>query len=193
MNDGPRGGGPYADGGDGLSSPVLNMANTPIESIEADQPLLIERFGLYPDTGGAGEFRGGLGLIRDYRLLADEATFQLRSDRTDFLPWGVNGGKPGAPTRNYLNPDTDLQVLPGKKLMTLKKGDLYRVIQAGGGGYGDPLNRDVYAVLDDVQQEKMSVGHARTEYGVVIDPDALELDLTATEVLRGEMRKDSKK
>ena len=193
MNDGPRGGGPDMDGADGLSSPVLNMANTPIESIEADQPLLIERFGFYPDTAGAGEFRGGLGLIRDYRLLAEDATFQLRSDRTDFPAWGVNGGKPGSPTRNYLNPDTELQELPGKKLLTLKKGDLYRVIQAGGGGYGDPLKRDVYAVLDDVQQEKLSAAHVRTEYGVVIDQDTLELDLAATEALRGEMRKESDK
>jgi len=188
MNDGPRGGGPYADGGDGLSSPVLNMANTPIESIEADQPLLIERFGLYPDTGGAGKFRGGLGLIRDYRILAEEAVFQLRSDRSDFRPWGVNGGKPGSATKNYLNPDTDLQELPGKKLMTLKKGDLYRVIQAGGGGYGDPLKRDIYAILDDVQQEKLSVAHARAEYGVVIDPETLALDTAATDALREEMR-----
>ena len=188
-NDGPRGGGPNIDGADGLSSPVLNMANTPVESIEADQPLLVERFGLYPDTAGAGEYRGGLGLIRDFRILAEEATFQLRSDRTDFLPWGAEGGKPGTPTRNYLNPDTDNQQLPGKHLMTLKKGDVYRVIQAGGGGYGDPMDRDVYAVLEDVQQEKLSVDHVRREYGVVIHPDTLALDLKATEELRAEMRK----
>ena len=190
-NDGPRGGGPHFDGADGLSSPVLNMANTPIESIEADQPLLVERFGLYPDTGGPGKYRGGLSLIRDFRLLAEEATFQLRSDRSDFLPWGVEGGKPGTPTRNYLNPDTDKQELPGKHLMTLKKGDVYRVIQAGAGGYGDPLDRDVYAVLEDVQQEKLSLDHVRQEYGVVIHPDSLELDLRATEELRAEMRKSN--
>jgi N-methylhydantoinase B len=166
------------------------MANTPIESIEADQPLLVERFGLYPDTAGAGKYRGGLSLIRDFRLLAEEATFQLRSDRTDYLPWGAEGGKPGTPTRNYLNPDTDEQrELPGKYLMTMKKGEVYRVIQAGGGGYGDPLERDVYAVLEDVQQEKLSVDHVRREYGVVINPDGLKLDLTATEALREEMRK----
>ena len=188
-NDGPRGGGPRIDGADGISSPVLNMANTPIESIEAEQPLLIERFGLYPDTAGPGKYRGGLSLIRDFRLLAEEATFQLRSDRTDFLPWGVEGGKPGTPTRNYLNPDTDMQELPGKYLMTMKKGDVYRVIQAGGGGYGDPLERDVYAVLEDVQQEKLSVDHVRQEYGVVIHPDGLKLDMKATEDLRAEMRK----
>ena len=188
-NDGPRGGGPQFDGADGISSPVLNMANTPIESVEADQPLLIERFGLYPDTAGAGKYRGGLSLIRDFRLLAEEATFQLRSDRSDFQPWGLEGGKHGTPTRNYLNPDTDMQKLPGKHLMTLKKGDVYRVIQAGGGGYGDPLDRDVYAVLEDVREEKLSIEHVRQEYGVVIHPDSLELDLRATEVLQAEMRK----
>ena len=188
INDGPRGGGPHIDGADGLSCPVLNMANTPIESIESEQPLLIERFGLYPDTAGAGKFRGGLSLIRDFRVLADEATVQLRTDRTDFLPWGVEGGKPGTPTRNYLNPDTEPQELPGKYLTTLKQGDVYRMIQAGGGGYGDPLERDVYAVLDDVRQEKLTLDHVRREYGVVIDPGILELDLAATEKLREDMR-----
>ena len=81
-----------------------------------------------------------------------------------------------------------MKVLPGKHLMTLKKGDVYRFIQAGGGGYGDPMDRDPYAVLNDVQQEKLSVDHVRQEYGVVIDPDKLELDLKATEALRAEMR-----
>ena len=165
------------------------MANTPIESIEAEQPLLIERFGLHPDTAGPGKHRGGLSLIRDYRILAEDATFQLRTDRTDFLPWGVDGGKSGSPTRNYLNPDTDSQKeLPGKHLMTLKKGDLYRVIQAGGGGYGDPLDRDVYAVLEDVEQGKLTVEHVRREYGVVISGDKPVLDLKATDDLRSEMR-----
>ena len=156
-NDGPRGGGPSIDGADGLASPVLNMANTPIESIESDQPLLVERFGLVPDTGGAGEYRGGLGIVREFRLLAEEATFQLRSDRTNFRPWGVEGGKDGTPTQNTLNPGTpEEQELPGKHLMTLKKGDLYRVIQAGAGGYGNPLHRDPQAVHEDIQQEKLT-------------------------------------
>ena len=187
-NDGPRGGGPSIDGADGLASPVLNMANTPIESIESDQPLLVERYGLVPDTGGAGKFRGGLGMVREFRLLADEATFQLRSDRTNFRPWGVEGGKPGTPTQNLLNPGTpDEQELPGKHLMTLKKGDLYRVVQAGAGGYGDPLERDPLAVLEDVQQEKLTIDYVRQEYGVVIDPTAGELDLRATQELREEM------
>ncbi len=187
-NDGPRGGGPYIDGADGLAAPIHNMANTPIESIEADQPLLVEQFGLVADTGGAGKYRGGLGIVRQFRVLAEEATFQLRSDRTDFLPWGAEGGKPGTPTKNYLNPDTENRELPGKHLMTLKKGDVYRLIQAGAGGYGDPLDRDAAAVLEDVRQEKLTVDHVRREYGVVVSPDKLELDQEATEELRAKMR-----
>ena len=188
-NDGPRGGGPCIDGADGLTAPIHNMANTPIESIEADQPLLVRRYELAPDTGGAGKYRGGLGIVREFQLLADEATFQLRSDRHDFLPWGVEGGKPGTPTRNYLNPDAENVELPGKHLMTLKKGDVYRLVQAGAGGYGNPLERDVEAVLDDVRQEKLTIDYVRREYGVAIDPDTLELDLLATEALRAEMSK----
>jgi N-methylhydantoinase B len=187
-NDGPRGGGPDQDGADGLASPVLNLANTPVESIETDQPLMVERFGLVPDTGGAGKYRGGLGMIREFRVLADEATFQLRSDRHDFLPWGIDGGRPGTPTRNYLNPDTDSEEIAAKSLRSLKKGDLYRLVQAGGGGYGDPLERDVHAVLEDVQQEKQTPDYARREYGVVIDPQSLELDTKATEQLRASMK-----
>ena len=166
------------------------MANTPIESIESDQPLLVERYSLVPDTGGAGQYRGGLGIIREFRLLADEATFQLRSDRTNFRPWGVEGGKDGTPTQNILNPGTpEEQELPGKHLMTLKKGDLYRVIQAGAGGYGNPLDRDPHAVLDDIQQEKLTREYARAEYGVVVGDDG-ELDLTATEALRAALAAD---
>ena len=71
--------------------------------------------------------------------------------------------------------------------MTLKKGDLYRVVQAGAGGYGDPLERDPLAVLEDVQQEKLTIDYVRQEYGVVIDPTTGELDLRATQELREEM------
>ena len=188
INDGPRGGGPLVDGADGLSAPIHNMANMPIETVEAEQPLLIEQYALVPDTGGPGKFRGGLAIVRDYRVLTDDTTFQLRSDRTLFVPWGIEGGKGGTPTRNYLNPDGENRELPGKTLMKLKKGDLYRLVQASGGGYGDPLDRKLAAVVDDVRQEKMTTTHARQEYGAVIDPGDLELDLAASEALRAEMR-----
>ncbi len=187
-NDGPRGGTPFADGADGAAAPITNMANTPIETIEADQPLLVTRYGYVPDSGGAGKYRGGMGMIREYRLLAEEATLQVRSDRTKFLPWGVQGGNPGTRTYSILNPDTESRLLPSKFLVEMKRDDVYRLIQAGAGGYGDPLERDTDAVLADVMQEKVSVERARSDYGVVIDPETLVVDVEATNTTRDRMR-----
>ena len=191
-NDGPRGGGPYFDGADGAAAPITNMANTPIESIEADQPLLIRRYGFVTDTGGAGKYRGGLAIEREFELLADEAAVQIRSDRTRFLPWGTQGGGPGTRTYSILNPDHENQVLPSKFLKQLRRGDVYRLVQAGAGGYGDPLDRDLQAVLSDVIQEKVSLQQARSKYGVVIDAEAGRLDLEATRRARDRSRKERK-
>lgn len=188
INDGPRGGGPFADGADGLSAPIHNMANIPVESVEAEQPLLIEQYALVPDTGGAGKYRGGLAIIRDFRVLADETLFQLRSDRSDFCAWGLEGGKSGTPTKNYLDPEGERRELPGKCLISLKKGELYRLVQASGGGFGDPLERDPAAVLDDVRQEKMTAAHAEREYGVAIDLPGMSVDVKATERLRATVK-----
>jgi N-methylhydantoinase B len=164
------------------------MANLPIETVESSQPLMIERYALVPDSGGPGKYRGGLGIVRDYRLLADEAVFQLRSDRSDFPPWGIDGGHSGTPTQNLLNPDQENRTLPGKTLMTLKKGDLYRLIQAGGGGFGNPLDRDPAAVARDVAEEKLTIEYVREKYGVVINPESLEVDADETATLRNEMK-----
>ena len=186
-NDGPRGGGPFMDGADGASAPIQNMANTPIESVEADQPLLVRRYGYVPDTEGAGKYRGGLGIVRDIELTADEATLQIRSDRTKFLPWSMNGGKPGSRTYSIVNPDTEHRVMPSKFTTSFKKGDVYRCILAGAGGHGDPLERDPEAVREDVLQEKVTAGRAKSEYGVVIDADTLVVDERATAELRERM------
>ena len=187
-NDGPRGGGPYADGADGASAPITNQANTPIESIEADQPLRITRYGYVPDSGGPGEFRGGLGVIREYELTAREATMQIRSDRNKFLPWGARGGSPGSRTYGFLNPDGENRELPSKFLLEVQKGDVYRSVQAGAGGYGDCLKRDPEAVRYDVVLEKVTVDGARRDYGVVLFGDDNTVDVAATRDLRDEMR-----
>lgn len=185
-NDGPRGGTPFADGADGAAAPINNMANTPIESIEADQPLLINRYGYVPDTAGAGKHRGGLGMIREYTVLAEEAMVQIRSDRTKFPPWGTQGGRPGSLTRSVLNPETENRLLPSKFMLELKKGDVYRLVQAGGGGYGDPNDRDFEAILEDFKQGKVSAPHVKSEYSVVIDESTETIDLNATANLRKE-------
>jgi N-methylhydantoinase B len=182
-NDASWGGGPDKDGLDGHPGPMSNLANTPIELLEAEQPLRIDQYGFVADTGGPGKYRGGLGVVRDFRLL-EEATLQIRSDRRKFPPYGLYGGKPGTPASGILNPDTEHRVMPSKFLMTAKKDDVFRMVLAGGGGYGNPLERDPERVAADVREEKLSVEYARREYGVVLDERSLEVDRVATAALR---------
>src|SRR2546430_1189525 len=98
------------------------MSNTPVEVLEAKTPVQVEEYGFAPDSGGPGRFRGRLGLVREYRLLADEAVLQLRADRQLFRPFGLAGNDEAAPTRNVLNPDAESTVLPGKVTTTLRRG-----------------------------------------------------------------------
>ena len=189
------GGRPHRDGIDGISSLAVNYANTPAEVIEVEQPLRIERYGFRPDTGGAGMHRGSLGIVRDYRLVgADEAVLQVRGDRQKFQPFGLYGGKPGDFAKNVINPDSDApQVPPGKFMSSMAEGDVFRAMLAGGGGWGDPLERDPARVLDDVLNEKVSAECARLEYGVVIDVDAMQVDEEATLALRARTRNGAAK
>ena len=129
-----------------------------------------------------------MGIRRELELTEEEATLQIRSDRGKFLPWGVRGGGPGSRTVNILNPQTENEVLPGKFIRTFKRGDVYRLTQAGAGGYGDPLEREPDAVLADVMQEKVSLERAREVYGVIITPETMAVDQDATEKLRSQMR-----
>jgi N-methylhydantoinase B len=139
-----------------------------------------------PDRAGAGKFRGGVPFRRDYRFLEEEGTLQVRSDRRTHRPFGLYGGSPGAPSENVLNPDTENRPLPSKFTMTIRHGEVFRHVLAGGGGWGDPLERDPARVLRDVRNELLSVAKAAAEYGVVIDAGAV--DPAATERLRAELR-----
>ena len=178
------GGRPDKNGIDGVASAVVNFANNPVEVLEAELPLRIEQYGYLPDTGGAGQHRGGLSLVRDFRLLAEEATLQIRADRTKYFPYGLQGGKAGAPSRNILNPDGEAHELPPKPTLTIQRGDVFRHIAAGAGGWGNPFERDPQAVLADVLEEKVTLARARDAYGVAIDPQTWQVDETATQRLR---------
>ncbi len=180
---GAWGGRPSKDGIDAITNPSQNMSNTPVEVLEAQHPIRIDEYALVPDTCGAGRHRGGLGLRRRYTLLAPEAHLQLRSDRMKFLPYGLGGGKPGAPTRNVLDPDGAAQAMPGKFAHRLHAGDVLVHEQAGGGGYGDPFTRDPERVAADVRNEKITVAYARREHGVVVDVTG-KVDADATAALR---------
>ena len=177
---GSWGGRPDRDGIDAVSSSVVNFSNNPIEVIESEYPILIERYGYLPDTGGAGKFRGGLAPVRQYRFLEHEASLQLRTDRRAHLPYGLAGGRAGTPSANVLNPGSaDERVLPAKCTITVRHGDVFRHILAGAGGWGDPFTRDPALVLRDVLEEKITADHARREYGVVIENGAVDVQATA--------------
>jgi N-methylhydantoinase B len=179
---------PYADGLDGNSHIYANMASQPIEVTETEQPLQITAYEFIQDAMGPGKFRGGAPFRREYKLLAEEAVLQVRSDRRDFRPFGLYGGGPGRPSMNYLNPDDNPAPLPSKLTMNMKKGDLFRHEVAGGGGWGDPLERDPALVLRDVLNGFVSERAAREDYGVVLTGKPLIVDDAATAALRQRMR-----
>jgi N-methylhydantoinase B len=184
---GSWGGRPNKDGVDGNSSSVVNFSNNPVEVIESEYPIAIEQYGFVPDTGGPGRFRGGLALVRQYRFLETEGTLQLRTDRRRFLPYGLQGGRPGTPSRNVLTPRAVTE-LPGKCTVTIRRDDVFRHVLAGAGGFGDPLDRDPERVLRDVLEEKITPAYARREYGVVIDEATDAVGADATRELRAAMR-----
>jgi N-methylhydantoinase B len=179
MISGCWGGRPGQDGVEAITNPSQNLSNTPVEVLERQHPVRIEEYALVPDSGGPGRFRGGLGLARSYRLLAEEAVLQLRADRLRFPPYGLEGGAPGGASGNWLGEGTARRTLPGKVTMTMRRGELLTHHQAGGGGHGDPLLRDPQAVAHDVWNGKVTPEAARSRYGVVMDgtsgvPDAAE-------------------
>jgi N-methylhydantoinase B len=181
---GAWGGRPDRDGLEAVTNPSQNMSNTPVEILEAQHPIRIDQYALVPDSCGAGRWRGGLGLRRQYTLLNAEATLQLRSDRMKFRPYGLAGGHPAPPTRNVLDPDGAAREMPAKFGMLLRRGDTIRHDQPGGGGFGDPLARDPALVAADALNEKITVAYARREHGVVLDPATLAVDGAATRALR---------
>lgn len=178
-----RGGGPDQDGQDAGPYWLGNMANTSVEIIEAENPLLIDEYGFLPDTGGPGKYRGALGMVRQYRLTADEAIVQQRADRHVFPCWGIFGGKPGALSKSYFVRGGKREEAPSKFVQTMRQGETFRAEMAGSGGYGEPFERDPHAVAEDVRQEKLSANHAKIEYGVIVDSNAL-LDIDSTSALR---------
>lgn len=181
---GTWGGGFQREGIDGVANPAANISNAPVEMIENVAPIRIERYEFVADSGGPGTWRGGLAIERQFRFLGERATFQLRSDRRRHPPFGIAGGKPGAPSTNLLEEPQGWQQLPTKFTRNLRKGQVFRHTTPGGGGYGDPFARDPAAVLDDVRNGKISVDAARHEYGVALSTTPLRIDESATSALR---------
>jgi len=179
------GGGPDRDGQDAGPYCLANVANVPVEIIEAENPVRVERYAFLPDSEGAGKYRGALGLVREYRVLAEEATVQLRSDRAVYAPYGLFGGASGAPGRVFLNPGTsEAAPLPTKFIRTMREGEVLRGELPGSGGWGNPAERDPVTVAEDVKQGKISLERARSVYRVAVDPKTFAADPGETASLR---------
>jgi N-methylhydantoinase B len=154
------------DGCDGMSSPY-NAANIPVEAVEQSTPVIVERFEYLTDSGGAGRHRGGLGIRRDVRILGEQIKFTNLSERHRFPPFGLFGGRPGALGRTVVNPDTEgAYEIGGKASVDLRHGDVVSFRLAGGGGYGDPRERDRELVRRDVRLGYVSPAQALEVYGL---------------------------
>ena len=165
-----------------------NMACQSIEVIEGENPLQVVSYEFLTDRAGPGQFRGGAPYRREYEFLEREAVLQVRSDRRDFRPYGLYRGQPGRASLNILNPDGEARVLDSKLIMNLARGDVFRHELAGGGGWGDPLERDPARVLEDARNGFVSCDGAKSDYGVVIRTDGWEVDESATLERRRRMR-----
>ncbi|MFQ5971710.1 MAG: hydantoinase B/oxoprolinase family protein [Alphaproteobacteria bacterium] len=185
---GAWGGRPWSDGLDGNTNLLINMASQSVEVTEAEHPIELLAYEFVTDKAGPGKFRGGASFRRDYRFREEEAILQVRSDRRRYRPYGLYGGQPGKASWNFLNPDNENRLLPSKLTMNIKRGDVFRHELAGGGGWGDPLDRDPLRVLKDVRNEFVSPQAARNEYGVVIDLENWMVDERATKDLRADIR-----
>src|SRR5262245_22030584 len=153
-----------SDGASALATHLSNLHITPIEILESEFPCRITAFELVPDSGGAGEFRGGLSFRRTYELLQD-AVVVRRYDRARFPPSGVGGGKPGSRSRFVIRAGTaQEQETPASGRYELKAGERFFLQSAGGGGYGDPRKRDPAALARDLAEGYVSGEAAARDY-----------------------------
>jgi N-methylhydantoinase B/oxoprolinase/acetone carboxylase alpha subunit len=180
---------PDKDGIDVIETDVSNCMNIPVESVEMNFPLRIARARLWTGSGGAGRFRGGLGLEKVYEATTTDVTVSHRGERFASSPWGLEGGTSGARAHAHIvRADGTREDLPSKKMIVLHPGDQLWEYIAGGAGYGDPLDRDPAAVLADLLDGKITTNAAAQEYGVVLTSDGTAVDEVKTKESRAARR-----
>jgi N-methylhydantoinase B len=155
------------DGLDAVQVHITNTSNLPVECLEMEYPLLVERYALAPDSGGAGRHRGGLGLCRTIRVRGGEATFLGTLERARFAPWGLFGGGEGGMGSLVFNQGTpgERRLPPKLAGLRLVDGDTVTIVTPGAGGYGPPSERDRASVARDLAEGKMAAAVARDVYG----------------------------
>jgi len=177
------------DGIDGIANHTTNTSNLPIEALESEFPILVERYAFVRDSGGSGRFRGGLAVVREVHGLAGDLVVGGWGCNQREAPRGLGGGGDGMPGAfEIIGADGAVShiarsTVPG---LPLRAGETLRVRTSGGGGSGDPLDRDPTLVLRDVRLDKVSTAHAETAYGVVVSDG--EVNIEATRRLREERR-----
>ncbi|WP_425400804.1 hydantoinase B/oxoprolinase family protein [Aeoliella sp.] len=155
-----------ADGGDAVHTHLTNTLNTPIEVIEQTYPLDVTEYALLPDTEGAGRYRGGCGLVRELRCCAERLTVSIGADRRRFTPWGLENDHHAAGAMCYiLRLDGSRELLPTKVVTTLQRGERLRIETPGGGGWGDPAQRDRELLAAEVAEGLISPDRAASVYG----------------------------
>ncbi|HEY0295275.1 MAG TPA: hydantoinase B/oxoprolinase family protein [Bordetella sp.] len=183
---GGAGGNAREDGVEGSGANMAFLRNTPVEIIEAEIPIRMREYHLYPGSGGPGKFRGGLALVMEFQVFAPNTMVTARNrDKSFFGAWGVLGGKAGAASFFLLNPGTDREVsLANTDIVHCEPNDVLRITGCAGGGYGNPMERDPQAVLRDCIRGFVSLGQARDDYGVVIRDG--KVDEAETRALRAQ-------
>jgi N-methylhydantoinase B len=189
---GGSGGRYYADGNDAIHI-VPDSRNQPAEFTETRFPLLVEKLALSTDSGGAGLRRGGQGYEKHYRALVDCRTI-VTADRVRLGCYGLNGGKAGQPFCVTIDAEGEARDLGGLVDGDLVlKGQVVQVVTTGGGGWGDPLQRELELVLRDVVEGRVSPASAEADYGVLFakegTPDQPKIDLAATKQRRADIEK----
>jgi N-methylhydantoinase B len=186
VGTGGMGGRPGKDGVDCIQTDTSNAQNIPVEALELEFPLRVGYYRLRPDSGGPGEFRGGLGFEKSFEVLRGRVSISHRGERYHTAPWGLFGGEAGAMGRSRLvRADGTVEEFPSKAELSLMPGDTLEVWTTGGGGHGDPLARDPQRVAVDVLDEKVSRAEARERYGVVMTGGSV--DEGATRACRDEL------
>jgi N-methylhydantoinase B len=181
---------PDKDGIDTIETDVSNCMNIPVESVEMNFPLRIPGVRLWTGSGGAGRFRGGLGLEKIFEATTTDVTVSHRGERFASSPWPLEGGAPGARAHAHIvRADGAREDLPSKKMIVLHPGDRLCEYIAGGAGYGDPLDRDPAAVLADLLDGKITANAATLEYGVVTTLDGAAVDEVKTKESRASLRR----
>ena len=178
-----------SDGLSGVQVHMTNTSNLPIEALEMEFPLLtVKRYALRTDSGGAGYHRGGLGIVREYEAMYDNIQYTGLGDRQKFPPWGLNGGKSGSGGAYYLirKGEVDQRLTSKCTDVPLQKGDIISVRTPGAGGYGNPYQRPLNKVLEDVENGYVTQRQAESEYGVTVKnlDGSWKIDYEKTQLLR---------